>query len=1112
MSEAEGSAGAAGAAVSGGPAEGLFGRQRELVEVRAAVEAALGGGGCLVLVSGEAGIGKTRLLEAVVSNARLRHASAVWATCWEGSGAPPYWPWSQVVRECSQVRSLSTVLAADASGISDVAPPVVGGGTTSPGGPPAAASQLRLFEQVAGLLEQVARDRPLLVVVDDLQWSDASSLSLLRFLATRLRRPPVAVVATHRYPDLDPDSHLAHALGGLLRAARTCHLPGLGRSDVRDLLRTTTGIDPAEPLVTAVHARTRGNPLFVREIGRLLAAQGAAPADSAALVPVPMTVRTVISQRTRHASDRCVQALRRASVLGEEFSVELLQRVIGEPADRLVEALDEGVRAGLLAGVAPGAIRRYRFAHGLVREALYDELPPSTRSALHRRAGEAIEDLHRTDLEPRLGEVAHHLWMAGDEVEPPRTRRYLRAAGDQAVAMFAYEEAAGHYTRALELRPDGDERVELLLRAGDAQLRAGHWDRAMSTFQNAARAARRRGRADQLARAALGLGAGVSGFEVPLFDQRQLDLLGEALDALDSADSALRAQLLARQSVASTGVYSAERRAALSQAAIAMARRVGDREVLAYALSSYCDAQAGPAHTEERLELASEIMRLGRETHNPDTQLLGHRFRLVALLELGDLTGVDAEIDAFALGADQLHMPLYQWCVPLWRGTMAILEGRLSDAERLRAQARGLGEQAHSTNAAILVERQRVWWLVEAGRTAEACALLESFVDDPQSGPNAAGFLVPLLARAGRRAEAGALLARLATDDFGAVALEDTAAVAMLCFVADGAADLGHRDAGATLYRLLMPYAGRFSVSGIGAACFGSTERPLGRLAHLLEHFDDADRHFRQALAAHRRAGATLLIAHTLRDHAALLRARDGPGDREAADRSLDEAVATYRELGLETWAEAVVDGGPATAAPEQRAAAREPNVFRREGELWTLRYGGTEARVKDSKGMQVIWRLLAQPGRELHVLDLASMPAPPAPTAGDEAAAPGRAGDAGEVLDARARQEYKQRLAELEEEVASARAEGDLARAEALGAERDFIVVELSAAYGLSGRVRRAHDPVERARWAVTKRVHASLDRLDRSHPSLARHLRNSLRTGRFCSYQPEQPIMWEL
>jgi tetratricopeptide (TPR) repeat protein len=1106
MSEPAGS-GTAAPERGGEAAEPLVGRQRELASVRGALDSALAGRGCLVLISGEAGIGKSSLLEGVASESGLRNIVTIWATCWEGGSAPPYWPWSQVISDCWQAMGLTGTPGAG-EGDSHLRALVGGGGSPSAPPFPAADEQLRLFQAVAGVVERVSRDAPLLVVLDDLHWGDASSLALLRFLASRLRRPPVAIVAAHRYPDLDPASPLAHALGDLVRLGRTCHLVGLGQNEVRELLRDITGRHPPERLVSAVHDRSQGNPLFVKEIGRLLPSQGEWPAGASERLPVPVSVRSLIVQRLDQVSDQCAQVLRQASVLGDELSVEVLRRLTGEPTGSVVQALDEAVPAGLLTAGSPGLGRRYRFTHGLIREVLYAELASPVRSELHRHAAEAIEELYGADLEPRLGEVAHHFWMAGDEVEPSRTLEYVRRAGDQALAMLAYAEAAAHYTRALELRPDADQQVELFLRAGDALLRAGEWDRGAAAFEQAAAGARRLGKPEHLARAAVGLGAGASGFEVRLFDQRQLDLLNEALDALDPADSSLRAHLLARLSVASTGVYPSERRAELSQKAITMARAVGDRGALAYALSSYCDTRAGPGHTEERLELATEMVRLGRETRNPETELLGHRFRLVALLELGDLTGVDAEIDAFSLGADRLHMPLYQWYVPLWRGMQAILQGRLSDAERLRAHARGLGQQAQSGNAAILVERQRVWWLVEAGRVADACALLESFVDDPESGPNAAGFLVPLLARVGRRAEAGALLARLAADDFAAVALEDTAAVAMLCFVADGAADLGDRNAGATLYRILHPYGHRFGVSGIGAVCVGSASRPLGRLTHLLGRFEEADRHFRHALAVHRRAGATLLIAHTLRDRAALLRTR---GDREAAEKSLYEAVAAYRELGLETHVEAVA-GDFSGARREERVLPATCNVFRRDGELWTLSYEGTEARAKDSAGMEVIRRLLAQPGMELHVLDLVSTPASAPAPGGAGPARPGPEGDAGEMLDAQARQEYKRRVAELEEEIDDARAKGDLGREEALSAEREFIVAELSAAYGLGGRIRRTHDRAERARTAVKKRLQSALDRLDRAHPSLARHLRNSIRTGRFCSYQPEQATTWEL
>lgn len=1091
----------------------LVDRHRELADASAAVRMALGGEGCLVLARGETGIGKTRLLEAVVADL-ADAAAAVWAACWKETGVPPYWPWTQVLADCARIcEPARAPRGADVFDLTAFLPDqdlFSGPGISAPEGEMSERLRLRFFDNVATFLTRVVEQRPLVLVIDDLQWADAASLRLLRFIGQRLRPQPIAILGSHRYPDVEADSPLAAELGELVRAARTLALNGLACDDARQLIRQTAGADPAERLLTSVHQLTGGNPLFITEIVRLLDVQGrlTVVANPDVAFPVPHSLRHVITQRLRHVRQPCRGLLSRASVLGEKFSVELLALVTGETEAELRSTLDEGIRAGLLASSESG---QYRFSHGLVREALYADMSPSVRSHLHRQAGEAIEQRFRADLEPRLGQLAYHFRLSAND--NARALDYTRRAGEQALLMLAYEDAATCFARAADLVAADDQvtYADLLLKHGEALLRAGDRDAAAAAFEKAARSARHRGDAQQLAQAALGLGAGPSGFEVPLHDQRQQDLLQEALNALGGRDSSVRARVLARLSVASSFARPAEERADLSREAIAVARRVGDKDALAYALSSYCDARAGPSHSAERLRLATEMVQLARRSGNREMELLGRRFRVVAHLELANVTAVDAEIEAFAHVAEALHMPLYGWYVPMWKGMRALMEGRLADSERLLARAREIGERGASRNAAVLTDAQHNLWLMESGRWAEACARMERYLDDPDRGPNVAGVLTGLLARTGQRARAQSLLTRMGADDFAGFVFEDTFALATLCLAADGAADLGDRDAAIRLYRLLTPYARCFGISGIGNSCIGSTSRFLGRLAHVLEHWNTADKHFRDALEDHRRAGATLLIAHTLRDRAALLADRGALGDREASLIALDEATAIYHELGLPWWIERAVTVRP-TAEPVLTPRGPGGNTFRHAGGVWTLSYAGTEARVNDAKGLHVICRLLAYPGREFHVLDLMV----PLVTRGtsprgldERLAAPG---NAGEVIDATARAAYKNRLSLLAQDLEEAEEDSDVGRAEKLRAERDFLVAELSAAYGLAGRVRHTSDPAERARWTITKRIRTALRRIDEVHPALAHHLKNSLKTGLFCCYSPEQDTRWVL
>lgn len=1057
----------------------LVGRDHELSEARAVVEAALAGAGGLLLISGEAGIGKTRLVEALTADMATR---TLWGTCLNDPGTPAFWLWTTVLRDCSAAMGLE---------LSDDLAPVLGPAESATG--PAQQLRLRLFDSVASYLREATAIEPLVIVLEDLHFADTASLELLRFLAVTLRGRPVAIVGTHRYPDLEPGAPLEEVLTELQRAARAIVLHGLGEGGVGELIQATTGIAPSTRLGARVRARTGGNPLFVTEVARLFAAREDLDDEH---IPIPPRVQQVIAHRLSYISSAALDVLAAAAVAGQVFSESVLARVTGQPPGRVADLLDEAAWTGLVQPLT--ALGQFRFAHALVRDVLYAGTPASLRRTQHRLIAETIEALHPHDLDDHVDKLADHYVLALPDADAARALAYSRRAGNRALGMLASEQAARHFRRAVDLAErapvDEAERIELLLALGDAQLRAGDWQAATVTYEEVAASARRRHRPDELARAALGFGAGLSGFEVRLFDQRQLDLLREALDELGDGEPELRAWMLARLSVAESYLVTDDVRVAHSKQALELARRSDHPKLLTYALSSYCDAIPGPGQTDHRLELADAMVQLGVATHDAESELLGRRFRLVALLESGDITGVDAEIEAFALTAARLRWPLVQWYPLLWRGMRALIEGRLDDAERLGSRARDIGRRGGSVNAEITVNAQRLQLLLDRGLPGDAYELLNWFIDDPEGGPNAEAWLVLPLTRMGRHAEARAVLDRLAAAGFPLVM--DGAWLEVTASVAEGCAELGHVDAARILLPLMQPYAERFATGATGGICFGSLSRHLGLLAHCCGELDESDAYFGSALAAHRRAGATLLVAHTLRQHASLLLVRDAPGDRTAGEGMLEEANSTYRELGLDHWLQEPVEPRPDAAAT--------PNVFRREGDVWTVRYRGHEARIRHAKGLPVLARLLAEPSREYHVFDLA------ADTGDGESSVTLR--HTGAVIDAQAREAYRRRLADLEADIDNATTAGDLSRVDRAQHERDALVEQLTAAYGLGGRVRRTNDPVERARSTVTKQIRTAIARIETVHPSLAAHLRHTIKTGRYCSYTSEHPVTWEL
>jgi tetratricopeptide (TPR) repeat protein len=1092
----------------------FVGRAVELGALRGAIDDARLGHGAVVLVGGEPGMGKTRLAEEAVAHATGRHMRTLWGACWPGEGAPSFWPWVQVLRSFGRDPEAATLVAGTPAAedlallVPELDPTPAeraeraerAGQTLDPD-----QQQFRVFDSLATILRMGGDARPLLVVLDDLHWGDPSSLAFLDFLAREVRDTRLVVVGTYRDEEVGP----GHPLLRLPHDVKRLTLAGLSRPETGALIAATTGRDAEPSVVEATHARTGGNPFYIREVARLLHTSGG---------EIPPTVRKAVEAGLARLSEATVRTLSAASVAGPEFEAGILARVLGEEPSVVRTHLDEAVAARVVVE-RRRLVGRYEFAHALTRETLSDELGPAARADLHGRIGEAVLVMAAVgagaNLEPRLGELAHH-FLNGRPEDRARAVEYSTRAGRRALEQLLYADALEHFARALEVCEEEEQRLALMLAVGDAAVRAGEWPRATEAFVAAAELARRMGRLEDLARAALGLGAGLGGFEVRLFDQRQIDLLEEALEALPSDDSSLRAWIMARLAVALSFVGSDERRLELSEEAVAMARRVGDPAALAYALSTYCDARATPEHLDERLAASGEMVELARQAGDRELELLAHRFRVETLYQSGDIPALDAEIEAYARLAEALRQPLSQWYVPLFRGARALMEGRYRDSERLATQALHMGERAHSTNARMmadftqLTEAFRQW-----GRFEEMEVQWQRFIEAFPEMASVADWIAFALATVGHgdQAKARADLERLAASGMLTGLGAGGMWIVMTVFMAEVAAEVRSVAAAEVLYEALRPFGPQFVICGTAGATYGSVWRHLALLADVLGRGDEAAGHFERAIDAHRAAGALPYLAHTRREFAAFLLRRDGPDDRERARGLLEEAIDTYRRLGMGPWRERA-EALEALVEP----AASAGNEFRLEGDVWAVGFGGRVVRLKDAKGLRDIAHLLARPGTEVHCSELIAATERAATSrapSGREVAEAGLSlGGAGgeEILDRRAREAYRIRLVDLREELEDAEASSDSERAARARVEMDFLAGELASAFGLGGRARRAGDPSERARKAVAERIRAAVARVSEAHPALGRHLRNSIRTGTFCSYRPEAPIDWQL
>jgi tetratricopeptide (TPR) repeat protein len=762
-------------------------------------------------------------------------------------------------------------------------------------------ARFRLFDSVATFLLSASRREPLVVVLDDLHCADRPSLMLLEFLAPQVGSARLLVVGTYRDTELYAQLPLSQTLGELARVhpPRRIALRGLTRAQVARYVAMTAGVEPDDALVDAVHAKSEGNPFFVAEIVRLLSAEGrlgCAGSD----VAVPQEVRELIARRLAPLGPECRDALQVAAVIGREFDLRVLHEVSGLGSQRLLDGLDEAQAARVVAAPAPG---RYRFAHVLITDALVDGLPPSRRVQLHREVGEALERVHAGRLEPRLAELAHHFLEAAPAGDVEQGLRYAMAAAENASARLAYEQAAVMYERALRaldlVSVDGTRRCDLLLALGEAHHRAGAHGRARAAFRRAAELARELGAPERQARAALGYGGPRGSFGV--VDEELVALLEQALAALGPCEETIRARLLARLAME---LYFAgappERRAALVDEALAIARRIGDSATIAYALNARYAALWAPENVAERLAIADEVLELARHAGDHRLAREGRGRRIVTLLELGDIGAAHAEIEAHARAAEELRQPFGRWQAAVWQAAESLLAGRFEEGESRAKQAFELGRRVRMADAENCFAVQSFLAAMEMGRLAEVQETVEMLARRYPETSRWKTTLGALHAELGRREEASAAFESVAARGFAAIERDNQWLIAMTN-LANVCSFLGDVARAGELYELLLPYSGRNVVIVEGWACLGSADRPLGMLAATIHSWADAEMHFQAALDMNSRLGADPWLARTGLRYAQMLRARHQPGDVEDARRLLLLALRTARELGMTT-------------------------------------------------------------------------------------------------------------------------------------------------------------------------------------------------------------------
>ncbi|HEX4280931.1 MAG TPA: AAA family ATPase [Solirubrobacteraceae bacterium] len=883
------------------------------------------GGGRIVLLAGDAGVGKTTLIAEL---ARQVHGAGaiVLAGRSPRETVVPYQPFLEALRHWALNALVADLRANTREYGPELARLIPELRRRVPDMPPPPQDEpeterYRLFEAVVGLLTDLSRSAPVLLVLDDLQWADRPTLLLLRHLARATN--PARVLILGSYRSAERGDTFTNALSELRRdrLASELDIKGLDEVETAELVRLRAGEAPARAFARALYEETEGNPFFVEEIIRHLIEAGvkvgSASASELQRFGLPEGVKQVIAFRLMRLGAPAAELLRVAAVIGRDVDGELLESVVQLGDDEFLAALEEALGAVLLveSDERPGS---YLFSHALIRETLYESMSALRRARIHKRVGEAIEAAQGRRHERYLPELAYHFTRAADPDDAEKAITYAFRAGEQATTMLAHEEAAEHYARALEVQgrfqPEAFERrCELLLRLGEARVRGGERARGSSAFRDAAALAEQLGDGASLARAAIG--ASRLYVQPPgVVDTELIAMIERALE-LEPERSIVRVRLLA--CLCGAIYYSPERdrMAAISAEAAEIADDLGDPEARAYACSARRRVLWDAPHLAERIEVSTEMLTLARHIGNLELQLQAHAWLVVDLLERGDLDAVDAQLDAFEAGADRLRQPLFEWNALMWRAMRALLAGSLSLADQLAAEALAAGGPVEAVTASQYYAIQLLGIRRDQGRMGELEQAARKLVEENPARPAWRAAVATMLCEEGRLDEAREEFSRLAAGDFEDIP-KDLDWIIAMTLLSDVCADLDDGARAALLYARLEPYADAIVVIGLAAVCLGSAASFLGKLAATMGDAALAERHFERALVVNERLGAPACLARTQVDYARAL----GRGSPRAAEL-LVAAERTATDLGLGAVARKVAALSSATgSSPSTRS------------------------------------------------------------------------------------------------------------------------------------------------------------------------------------------------
>jgi class 3 adenylate cyclase/tetratricopeptide (TPR) repeat protein len=889
------------------PLTGVVARETEATRLTDAYKrAAAGEGRAVVLVSGDAGVGKTTLVAEAARRAAKEGACVLLGRCQEDVNVS-YSPFAEALHHYvahAPEHVLRTHVETHGGDIASMVPALGQrlGEVPAPTRTDPDTERYLLYAAVAGLLTAASALQPTVLVLDDLQWSDSQSLRLLRHVVTTVESARLLVIGTFRDTELSPSNPLRDLLGALQREPSTSRieLKGFDDSGVLAFMEAAAGQRLEEAAADLAHAlclETEGNPFFVGEVLRSLMETGAiyqddhgrwTAAGEMSEMVLPNSVREVISARVRRLGAQAGRVLSMAAVIGRDFDFDLLDAVTDLGQEEVLDVLEDASGAALVREV-PDVPGRYSFSHALTQHTLYQGLPAVRRTRAHRRVGEAIEATVGQTPGRRVGELAHHWLSASQPANAAKAIGYARQAGEAALGALAPDDAVLYFSRALrlaEMVPEDDPMVgcDLRLALGEAERQAG-LPGFRETFLAAAHRAQELAATDRLVAAALGNSRGFFS-SIGVIDVDKVAVLESALDALGDEDGRERALLLATLCSELALGTTLDRRQELADAARAMARRLGDPDTVIRTLNLVCDPLQVPSTLTERMVDAKEALELSELLGDPDLLFWTGAYSRLAAVQAGDFEMARRCLATMRAVTRGLRQPTMMWVTLFNDAADALLSGDPDRAEQLATAALEIGTESGQPDAFGFYGAEMIGVRRQQGRYGELVPMIEQVAAENPALPVFRATLAEGHMEGGNVDTAHRMLEAAAAD---LTSLPyDVVWIFAVASYADVATELQAEAPARLLLDLLAPFDDQ--VLFIGATAGSPVAYYCGSLESVLGRYDEAERHFAKAAELNARGQMEFAAAATHLHWGRMLSARGGPGDLERARALLAQA------------------------------------------------------------------------------------------------------------------------------------------------------------------------------------------------------------------------------